>query len=321
MPMLKFRFPLVFRVFFAVLPNLTELRRSKAAAGGFVLQSGYYVPTGRLTFSQQTAKATENIVLPFSLSLRIATESITAISNRRPTHMSLRVISGQYRRRILKTPSDDSTRPYTDRVRQIVFDRLAHLIPNAKVADVFSGVGTMGLESLSRGAKSCVFFESNRDIHELLVSNVETIAPEARTICWKTDVRRTSFRPHGGEDCLPYSLIFFDPPYKTADEISPGKPLAASLKRLARDTISEADAVLILRTPEHFETPEVPLWAVHDCWELSSMMIWILTKPGAYSDETARESEDAAETTSPGLSQDEPAGPHSGTISHEITDT
>lgn len=200
--------------------------------------------------------------------------------------MSLRVISGQYRRRILKTPSDESTRPYTDRVRQIVFDRLNHLLPGAKVADVFAGVGTMGIESLSRGAKSCVFYESGQEVHELLVSNVRAIAPEARTICWKTDVRRTSFRPNGGDDCLPYSLIFFDPPYRKADEIEPGKPLGASLKRLARDTISTKDAVLILRTPEHFETPEVALWNVHDCWELSSMMIWVLTKPGAFLDDS-----------------------------------
>ena len=199
--------------------------------------------------------------------------------------MSLRVISGQYRRRLLKTPSDDSTRPYTDRVRQMVFDRLNKLIPNARVADVFSGVGSMGMESLSRGAKSCVFFEANPEIHELLVSNVKSIAPEARTICWKTDVRRTSFRPKGGDDCLPYTLIFFDPPYRTADEIAPGKPLWASLKRLARDTISSADCVLVLRTPEHFDTPELAQWQVHDCWEISSMMIWIMTKPGAFADD------------------------------------
>lgn len=213
--------------------------------------------------------------------------------------MSLRVISGQYRRRILKTPSDDSTRPYTDRVRQIVFDRLNHLLPGAKVADVFAGVGTMGIESLSRGAKSCVFYESGQEVHELLVSNVRSIAPEARTICWKTDVRRTSFRPHGGDDCLPYSLIFFDPPYRKADEIEPGKPLGASLKRLARDTISSKDAVLVLRTPEHFDTPEVALWNVHDCWELSSMMIWILTKPGAFSDDS--ESADEHSAADPGV--------------------
>lgn len=198
--------------------------------------------------------------------------------------MSLRVISGQYRRRKLKTPSDDSTRPYTDRVRQMVFDRLRDLIPGARVADVFAGVGTMGLESLSRGAHSCVFYESNSEIHELLVLNVRTIAPEARTICWRTDVRRTSFRPHGGEEFLPYTLIFFDPPYRVADEISPGHPLAASLKRLAKPEISGADCVLVLRTPEKFDMPEIAGWNVHDCWTMSSMIVWILTKPGAFAD-------------------------------------
>ncbi len=216
--------------------------------------------------------------------------------------MSLRVISGQYRRRILKTPSDDSTRPYTDRVRQIVFDRLRDFVPGARVADVFAGVGTMGIESLSRGAHSCVFYESNPDIHELLVSNVATIAPAARTICWRTDVRRTSFRPHGGDDFLPYSLIYFDPPYRRADEISPGRPLAASLKRLSRVNISSPECLLILRTPEKFETPEVNGWSVHDCWELSSMMVWILNKPGTLTDDDAgdeSENEHAEADTDP----------------------
>ena len=208
--------------------------------------------------------------------------------------MSLRVISGQYRRRILKTPADDSTRPYTDRVRQIVFDRLQDFIPDARVADVFSGVGTMGIESLSRGAHSCVFFEADADIHQLLVTNVKTIAPDARTICWRTDVRRTSFRPHGGEDCMPYNVIFFDPPYRHADELAPGKPLAASLKRLARDTISTRDAILILRTPEHTEAPELPWWHVHDCWELSSMMVWIMVKQPITGDDADEDAEEAS---------------------------
>jgi 16S rRNA (guanine966-N2)-methyltransferase len=199
--------------------------------------------------------------------------------------MSLRVISGQYRRRLLKTPTNDLTRPYTDRVRQMVFDRLSHLIPEARVADVFSGVGTMGMESLSRGAHSCVFYEQNPEIHSLLVENVKTIAPEARTICWKTDVRRTSFRPQGAEDFLPYSLIFFDPPYRFADEVDSGQPLHSSLKRLARSHISTPECVTVLRTPEKFPQPELTGWTVHDCWEPSSMMIWILTKPGAYDED------------------------------------
>ncbi|MFM7168346.1 MAG: RsmD family RNA methyltransferase [Planctomycetaceae bacterium] len=196
--------------------------------------------------------------------------------------MTLRIISGKYRRRLLKTPADDSTRPYTDRVRQMTFDRLAAFIPGARVADIFAGVGTMGMEALSRGAASCVFFEAGSEVHELLRENVSTIAPDARAICWKTDVRKTSFRPRGGEDCIPYTLIFFDPPYKIADQIRARGTLAPVLKLLARDTLSTPDAIMVLRTPERFDEPEVPGWVVHDCWELSSMLIWIMTRPGAW---------------------------------------
>jgi 16S rRNA (guanine966-N2)-methyltransferase len=208
--------------------------------------------------------------------------------------MSLRIISGKYRRRLLKTPTDDSTRPYTDRVRQMTFDRLGAFLPGARVADIFAGVGTMGMEALSRGAASCVFFEASSEIHELLTGNVRTIAPDARTICWKTDIRKTSFRPRGGDDCIPYSLIFFDPPYKIADQVYARGTLAPALKLLSRETLSTPDAILVLRTPERFPTPEVTGWVVHDCWELSSMMIWILTKPDAWTEdrEEAAESHD-----------------------------
>lgn len=140
----------------------------------------------------------------------------------------------------------------------------------------------MGMEALSRGASSCVFFEAGQDIHELLQGNVRTIAPDARAICWRTDIRKTSFRPRGGDDCIPYSLIFFDPPYKIADQIRPRGTLAPCLKLLSRSTLSTPEAILVIRTPEHFEAPEVAGWVVHDCWEMSSMMIWILVKPDAF---------------------------------------
>lgn len=216
--------------------------------------------------------------------------------------MALRIISGKYRRRLLKTPSDDSTRPYTDRVRQMTFDRLGAFVPGARVADIFAGVGTMGMEALSRGAASCVFFEGSAEVHQLLAGNVRTIAPDARAICWRTDIRRTSFRPRGGEDCIPYSLLFFDPPYRIAEEVRQRGSLAPCLKLLARDTLSTPEAILVLRTPEHFDAPDVPGWLVHDCWELSSMMVWILVKPDAFvedREEAAREADRRVSRTSP----------------------
>ncbi|MGV2334223.1 MAG UNVERIFIED_CONTAM: RsmD family RNA methyltransferase [Planctomycetaceae bacterium] len=209
--------------------------------------------------------------------------------------MALRIISGKYRRRLLKTPSDDSTRPYTDRVRQMTFDRLAAFVPGARVADIFAGVGTMGMAGAQpRRAASCVFFEGSAEVHQLLAGNVRAIAPDARAICWRTDIRRTSFRPRGGEDCIPYSLLFFDPPYKIADEVRQRGSLAPCLKLLSRSTLSTPEAILVLRTPEHFDAPDVPGWLVHDCWELSSMMVWILVKPDAFvedREEAAREAD------------------------------
>jgi 16S rRNA (guanine966-N2)-methyltransferase len=143
--------------------------------------------------------------------------------------MPLRIISGQFRRRLLKTPQTQATRPYTDRVRQIVFDRLSEQVENAQVADVFSGVGTMGIEAISRGAQSCVFIEGDRTVYESLKENVDTLLGDYPTVCWQTNVHRTSFRPKGAEACLPYNLVFFDPPYALCLLLEPGKGLILSL--------------------------------------------------------------------------------------------
>ncbi len=203
--------------------------------------------------------------------------------------MTLRVIAGKYRRRQLKTPHGLSTRPYTDRVRQIVYDRLGDLVVGARVADVFSGVGTMGMEALSRGAASCVFIEGNSEVFESLKQNVATIAPDTHNLCWKTDVYRTSFRPKGVDGFLPYTLIFFDPPYADVDQMTSGKPLAASLKRLARESVSSDDAVMILRTPLKNSFQPGFGWELDELWEISTMAIWRLKKALAVSDSALSE--------------------------------
>lgn len=192
--------------------------------------------------------------------------------------MSLRIIGGELRRRKLKTPPGIMTRPYTDRVRQVVFDRLVDHVPGARVADIYSGVGTMGLESISRGAASCVFFENTALVHQCLKENVQTLAPESPTVCWKTDVRYTSFTPKGDETLLPYSLLFFDPPYAHCPTMEPGGVLSKSLRRLSRPAVSSSDALLLVRTPENFELPMPTGWQLRECWHVSTMKIWNLVK-------------------------------------------
>lgn len=194
--------------------------------------------------------------------------------------MVLRIIGGDYRRRHLKTPQSRETRPYTDRVRQIVFDRISELLPDARVADVFSGVGTMGLEALSRGAASSVFIEGDPKVFLLLKENVDALAREKETLCWKTNIHRTSFRPNGGDECLPYTLVFFDPPYAQCHLLARNGALGKGLTRLAKPEVTTEDALIILRTPSHFEFSECDAWNISDCWRISTMNLWILRKPG-----------------------------------------
>lgn len=173
----------------------------------------------------------------------------------------MRIVSGKYRRRLLLTNAGETTRPITDRAKVVLFDRLQPLLDTGpRVADIFAGTGTMGLEALSRGAKSVVFFEQDRAAHELLMENVNTLGAKPDSVCWRTDVFRTSFHPKGCPDFLPYDLIFFDPPYKLAPKIRPNSLLYAALERLANPTLCAPNALLIFRCDNEatFEFP--PVW-------------------------------------------------------------
>jgi 16S rRNA (guanine966-N2)-methyltransferase len=179
----------------------------------------------------------------------------------------MRIIAGRFRRRRLLTSPGVVTRPITDRVKESLFERIDKSVQDARVADIFAGTGTIGLEALSRGARSTVFIEQDRVAYDLLTQNVATLGAADNTICWRTDAVRSSFRPRGGEPFLPYDLVFFDPPYRMIADLRVGSHLFRALERLARPTVSAAAARLVLRTPEHSE------FAIPDAWRLD----WTLT--------------------------------------------
>ena len=185
----------------------------------------------------------------------------------------MRIIAGRFRRRKLLTSPGTTTRPITDRVKETLFERIDASLQQARVADVFAGTGTIGLEALSRGAQSVVFIEQDRAAHELLQQNVATLGAGDQTICWRTDALRSSFRPQGGEACLPYDVVFFDPPYRMIERLRVGSPLYRSLQRLARPAVSSSGARLVLRTPEraHFELPDA--WRIDWTLTMSNMDI------------------------------------------------
>jgi 16S rRNA (guanine966-N2)-methyltransferase len=193
----------------------------------------------------------------------------------------MRIVSGKYRHRSLQTSPGETTRPITARVKVALFDRLGPDLAEARVADVFAGTGTIGLEALSRGARSVVFIENDRVALDLLRQNVAALRAGGESLCWPTDASKCSFRPKGGEAFLPFDVVFFDPPYRYTSRLKAGTMLFRSLERLARDEITSEGALLVLRCARRTKFSVPPAWGTAQVLGYSSMEVHLLRKaPG-----------------------------------------
>jgi len=122
----------------------------------------------------------------------------------------MRVITGLYKGRVLRTVKDLSVRPATGRVRQTIFDMLTHRIElaGARVLDLFAGSGSLGIECLSRGAGSATFVEYDQEAVRYLEQNVRMLDCEDRSVILPMDAMAfLRGRPET------FDIIFADPPY------------------------------------------------------------------------------------------------------------
>ncbi len=126
----------------------------------------------------------------------------------------MRIVAGTFRGRSLATPKSSTTRPTSDRVRESVFNILAHSIDGftldgLRVLDLFAGTGALGLEAISRGAASCLFVDSDVEARGVIRTNIESFGLTGATRIYRRDA--TSLGP-----ALPrerFDLVFADPPY------------------------------------------------------------------------------------------------------------
>ncbi|MBG80063.1 MAG: 16S rRNA (guanine(966)-N(2))-methyltransferase RsmD [Phycisphaerae bacterium] len=157
----------------------------------------------------------------------------------------IRIIAGQYRSRQLKTPEDARhTRPYAHRVKESVFNILRGHIEGANVLDLFAGVGSMGLESLSRGAERVLMVEQDRRIFKLLESNVEMLGcgDRADLLCGDALGSVAILRAP-----RPIRVAFVDPPFKMMEAENTRNRVLEQVQRLA--PLLAEDAIIVLRTP------------------------------------------------------------------------
>ena len=126
----------------------------------------------------------------------------------------MRIVGGHFRGRPLAAPAHEGTRPTSDRVREAVFNILAHGIPGfelagARALDLFAGTGALGLEALSRGAAFCLFVEQEAEARALIRRNVEALGLTGVSKIFRRDA--TDLGPAGRNDG--FTLAFLDPPY------------------------------------------------------------------------------------------------------------
>lgn len=124
--------------------------------------------------------------------------------------MRLRIISGYLGGRFITVPQSDKIRPTTDRVRETVFNLLNNRLDfdGIQVLDLYSGSGSLGIETISRGASSVDFVERDNFIYKNLLKNIETLELNGVSDIFKMEaVKFTSAKREG------YDLILADPPF------------------------------------------------------------------------------------------------------------
>jgi 16S rRNA (guanine966-N2)-methyltransferase len=167
----------------------------------------------------------------------------------------MRIIAGVKRGMKLFSPETDVSRPILDRVKQSLFDCLQkYNAPAGRiVADLFSGVGSLGLESLSRGAEFAAFIEKDPKTASVLKENIEKAAFTEQSKVIIADAFKTGATPVPGRP--KYNLVFVDPPYIRTSDVSADSDLASLMKILVDQTAN--NALVIVRTHKDIELPDI----------------------------------------------------------------
>ena len=163
----------------------------------------------------------------------------------------MRIVGGKFKGHSIAPPHGSATRPTTDRVRESIFNILAHgveglEIEGARVLDLFAGTGAMGLEAISRGARFCQFVDDSTEARGLVRKNADSLGVIGLAKIWRRDA--TDLGP-----CSPqpgFDLVFADPPY--------GKGLGEkALRSLVSGRWLNPNAIVVLEESAKAELPPI----------------------------------------------------------------
>ena len=174
----------------------------------------------------------------------------------------MRITGGEFGGRNLKVPKSDAIRPTQDRVREALFNIIQFEVPGCDFLDLFAGSGAVGLEALSRGAKSATFVEANRRHLAVLKENLSHLcspspssspSPSTFTFSVAGADAYSWLERYAGPG---FSIGFADPPYALGEE----KGYAAVLATLAERGVIRPGGIFIAEMTAVQKAEETPGW-------------------------------------------------------------
>lgn len=163
----------------------------------------------------------------------------------------MRIIAGRLRRRTLRAPSGNLTRPTTDRTREALFNLLEARLSfeDADVLDLFAGTGALGLEAISRGARAATFVEQSSKVMNYVRQNANDLGVADQ--CWMLRADAISYlERYSGP---PFDVIFADPPY-ALDDLERLPDLAVPHLKPDGRFVLEHDKRLVFEDHPHLDT-------------------------------------------------------------------
>ncbi len=163
----------------------------------------------------------------------------------------LRIVAGNWRSRLLDIAEVEGLRPTSERVRETLFNWLAPRIHGARCLDAYAGTGALGLEALSRGARSVTFVERSAVAAKQLRRNIDILDAPGASV-YQQDALTFLQEAETG----PFDLVFLDPPFSD-DLVEETCRLLESRRLLA------ADALVYIELPKQGVEARLPVgWRV-----------------------------------------------------------